>query len=116
MHVPVVQYDGLENSSSLQFQLLTSFDQPLDEHPAHLDILGVDCDWNAVHALSISCAQNFGHWEAALETIFQTPQCFHTSLRSLKSCLRGFEADLGSERPQSIILELCNPAELTSVF
>jgi len=97
VHVPVVQYDGLENSSRLQLQLLTSFNQPFYEHPSHLDILGVDWDWNAVHALSICCAQNLGHRKAALETLFLTPQCFHASLRSLKSYLRGFEADLGEE-------------------
>ena len=41
-HIPIVQDNGLEDGACGQLELFTPFNEPFDQHLAHLDVLRVE--------------------------------------------------------------------------
>ena len=89
VHEAVMQHNGLEDCPCLQLKLLTTFDEPLNEHFAHLVVLRVDGHGNHIHALSVDRAQDFCHRKNALETHVFVAEYAHASLNKtqLRLCL-----------------------------
>jgi len=76
-----MEHNGLEDCPRLQLELLSTLNQPLDQHLTHLSILGVDSQWHNSHALGVDRPQNFCHWEAALEILIFVSESARTRLR-----------------------------------
>ena len=64
----------------MQTELFTAFDEPFDQHFSHLGVRRVDVHGKEIHALGVSCAQNFRHREAAFEALILVSQSFHAGL------------------------------------
>ena len=47
----------------------------------YLNVLWVDSHWEALHALRVSCSQNFRHWKATLETLVVVANGFYARLQ-----------------------------------